>query len=243
MLKIGHQDFRPYDISQFGVSDFNYFAVDISILCPSKNLSVFQNNITALHDLASDPEHIEILVKLDSDVATSKLYVAFLSTLKFKWKLLVYDKGNAYNDLHIFYDDLAKLSFGQTLWLFNDFLHMHTPQWDIAIRSSRNVFEDNIYVMQTKTCNHKHSRFSKLVSSPLISQEMYMRLGMIAPNRKYAEFLNSVGESVKRMLYKDEILVYKQEQHRDTSSSFPLEPYKDVSDDEIVLAVKSLNIL
>lgn len=207
MLKTGHPDFKLYDISQFNIADFNYFSVDISILCPSTNLSYFIENISSLHQTCFDPEHVEILVKLDADTASCKDYVSLLNSTKFRWKILMYSKGRGRSDLHVFYDDLAKLSFGRTVWLYNDFLCMNTKNWDQLIRSYRNCFSDNVYILHVNGVNVKKTRIYPAFYCPLMSQEFYQRLGMISINRRYAEFLNKIGDKLGRTVYRDDISV------------------------------------
>lgn len=241
MLKMGHPDFRPYDITQFNITDFNYFSVDISVLCPSTSLADFKRNISRLNEYSDDPEHIEVLVKLDSDNRQAKEYVTFLMSLRLRWKIVVYSKGNGYNDLHVFYNDLARLSFGNSLWLFNDYTYVDTPHWDSKIRSERNKFNDNIYVLYVNGTNQKRTRSSVAYHAPIVSQELYLRLGMVGINRKYADFFYRIGKVSNRILQTDVVICNSLDPHEPRFSS-SLHPYEECTDKTISDKVKELNI-
>lgn len=119
------EGFDPGDTSNFVPYDFNYFSSKISILYPSFEFDLFYKNITQLSKLSDHQEYVEVLVGLTNDDRVCD-YVSCLSGTKFKWKIVYYCNKDSIE----IYDDLARLSFGKFIWLFNDLNFVQSANWD-----------------------------------------------------------------------------------------------------------------
>ena len=77
----------------------------------------FANAIQSLVNTCSSPGEVEILVKLDTDDGTLPEYVRVLNECPFVYKVLLYDRMQAYWSLFINQNDLSKQANGGVLAL------------------------------------------------------------------------------------------------------------------------------
>lgn len=110
----------------------------MSVILPTrKRVEPLKRAIGNLIDLADEPEKIEILLKVDSDDQET---IDILPTLPDQVKSIVYPRFRGYADLHIFANDLARISQGKWLWGYNDDCILYTKGWDTIIKEYGDKF-------------------------------------------------------------------------------------------------------
>jgi hypothetical protein len=159
----------------------------------------------------SSPGEVEILVKLDSDDATFSEYVRILTGCPFSYKILLYERMQAYWSLFVNQNDLSRQANGDVLWLFNEDNEITGGDWVKAFRESRTVYPDNIYVC------HVPGMYPKLGNcvSPAYSREWFDVLGIVSPHVYSDRFLcyvsNKVGRGLRTPLV--DSIVFKHRTH------------------------------
>lgn len=177
--------------------------IDATLMFPTRteNWDAINDTMKGISDTCSDKQKIEILIKIDSDINHYK-YIKILESYKFQYKILSYPRYGAYNDVHLFDFDLAKISRGKCLWLIGDDVSIQ-GDWLGAIQKSRNKFNDNIYTMYFQELRGRGRRLgAKCIGNafPILSREFYKCLGYICTNRCADRFIRLVSGLLDRSI-------------------------------------------
>lgn len=146
----------------------------ISILCPSRQRAgLLRKSLASL-----GPVH-EVLVRIDDDDPDLERYEAIEGITLLKGERLGYERLNEY------INELAAISTGDWLMLWNDDAIMETPDWQKPI-------DDFDPEMPAVLNVHKpqHNYF------PLISREFYERLGEYSPSPNSDSYVAEVARLV-----------------------------------------------
>ena len=171
----------------------------VSVIMHSRGRpNLFMKSIASLVKTCSNIDEVEIIMKLDSDDATIPEYLDILNKCPFSYKILVYDRMEAYWSLYIFQNDLSRIANGDVLWLFNEDNQIVSGDWLHAFRESRNVFPDNIYVCHVPGNTSKKS--GKCVS-PAYTREWFQVMDMVSPHVFSDRFLSVVAGQLGRFLH------------------------------------------
>lgn len=177
----------------------------VTIALPSTNGSHrLEKSIASFVSTCSNLAGIEIIIKIDPQ-DDAKDYMDVLKATGVKWKIIQYDKLGGYNDVHLFHYDMAKISTGQLIWTLGDDLSV-VGDWYYYASLSRNIFKDNIYVCYFQE-QRKINRAKFGASFPLISREMYKKMGYIGINRHIERFYRDLSYRIKRQIHCREVLV------------------------------------
>ncbi len=169
----------------------------VSVIMHSRGRpDIFRTSITSLINTCSNPSEVEVVMKLDSDDSTIPEYMSVLNEGPFSYKILVYDRMEAYWSLYIFQNDLSRIANGDIHWLFNEDNQILGGDWLSAFRESRNVFPDNVYVCNVPGNN---SKVGKCVS-PAYTREWFQVTGIVSPHVYSDRFLSSVAGAIGRFL-------------------------------------------
>jgi hypothetical protein len=178
--------------------------IDISILMACRNNhSQFKDALNSLSTLCSNKSKVEIILKVDLDDQI-KFYRSKLNESGFPFKILEYDKMDGYNDLHVFYNDLAAISSGKLLWLSTDDVIVESANWDSIIikeyeeeLAKRKEITDNIFIINFKN----NSDIFPPQRAPMVTREFYKKLGYLSPYRAWDKYLNIMASMSNRRLY------------------------------------------
>lgn len=100
----------------------------ISVLIPTRGRDErLRRTVAVLMDKAEDPSRVEILLRVDEDDPAAYEPGAI------PWRVVRGPRGRGYRDLHLFYDELARVAAGQWLYIYGDDVTMQTPGWDRII--------------------------------------------------------------------------------------------------------------
>ena len=151
----------------------NSISMLVSILLSTRErFDLMIESITSLYDNAKDPSRIELLLKLDDDNYedyTSRMDEIYQITPNVKF--VISNRREGYDSLHLFINELAGVSEGEFLLLWNDDAQMLTEGWDeyVAEHSGK------LCVLQIDN-NHFHYIF------PIIHRKYYEILNHISLN-------------------------------------------------------------
>jgi len=112
----------------------------LSVIIPSRERTKeLIETINSFIQLANNPNDVEFLIKLDTD---DESMIHNINLFPGNTKVLVADRKNGYHDLHLFVNDLCKLSNGDWILLMNDDAKMVTKDWDLEFKNI-NPYEYN----------------------------------------------------------------------------------------------------
>jgi hypothetical protein len=177
-----------------------YEDTDISLLMASRNNhGPFRESVDRFASTCTNPERVEFLVKVDSDDDVG-FYRKALSKTGIKYKIVLYDKMDGYNDLHVFYNDLWKISNGKILWMCTDDVVVDDGDWFAKIMGTRDVvYSDNIYIANFIGCGE----FFPPQRAPAITKELANAIGYVSPYRAWDKYLNALGSAIGRRVSVD----------------------------------------
>ena len=181
--------------------------IKISLLIPShKAGSDFKRMLKSFSKTCEGRRHeVEILVKIDPD-DDRNFYAERLTYSGFKWQIIQTPRLKGYNSLHIFYNDLAKISSGDLLWVASDDLFItRAANWVDSIWSTRNTFPDNVYVVHVDIDGKGAGSKNNVI--PIMSREMYNRLGHISQSRANDKYVNFIASRIKRIVKVHDVAV------------------------------------
>jgi len=154
---------------------------------------------TALDSLVatcSSVNDVEILMKVDSDDSEVPRYLEVLQSIPFHSKLLTYDRLDAYWSVHIFQNDLSRVANGTVLWCFNEDNTIVGGDWVKALKETRNIYPDNVYVVKVPGAPPRKYK----TVAPAYSKEWFDVLGIISPHIYSDRFLCNMATSVGRFV-------------------------------------------
>lgn len=157
--------------------------VTLSFLLPSrKRFSYLKETITSLLDLASNPDKIEILVKLDYDDEESLSRISELPRID-NLKTIVSTRRNGYQSINLFQNELYALSTGNWLMSMNDDALMNTKDYDLYYEQCPLEMPHTIFHLHTERsggmelfccCNRKWCEVQGGFFSPCLYSDGFM---------------------------------------------------------------------
>jgi|SRR5277367_363715 len=104
--------------------------IRISVLCPTRGRpEMLKKSIASLLDNADDPDQVEILLAVDPDDESS--YDDVLNIVGISaWPA---PQRFGYQNLHRYYNELARQAYGEWLFIWNDDAIMKTSGWDTVV--------------------------------------------------------------------------------------------------------------
>lgn len=154
----------------------------VSILLSTRErFDLMIKSITSLYENASDPSQIELLLKLDNDnfeEYTKRMDEIYQITTNVK--IVISDRRDGYDSLHLFLNELAGISEGEFLFVWNDDAEMVSEGWDdyVAEHSGK------LCVLQI---DNNHFSYPELIEHgvyifPIIHRKYYEILNHISLN-------------------------------------------------------------
>lgn len=160
----------------------------ISVLIPARNgYNALEKCINSIYDNESKQNNINVIVKMDNDDTTT-----INSLLSHKYfnniTLLVSDRLKGYQDIHNFYNDMAKLQEDSDFFLiFNSDAMINTQNWDLLLNG--NNPSDYLIIHH----NRVHGRGGGDYFFPIISQAYYKLCGFISLVYDYDGYLYNMA--------------------------------------------------
>lgn len=107
----------------------------VSILLPTrKRPAHLCAALDTINSFATNKQDLEFILKLDDDdQETIDLVQKFKSLIKIK--TLVTERGRGYGDLHLWYNEMARMATGDWLFPFTDSARMTQEGWDTLIET------------------------------------------------------------------------------------------------------------
>jgi len=145
----------------------------ISVMVPVApgHVSLYKKAARSLLNSCSDMSRVEFLVKVDT-VKDKKECELFLSSTGVSFKV-IYNKLSGYSMIEKYCQQMAAQASGDIFWGFGDDTTV-TGDWVKVFLKTRNVYNDNIYVINSRPWAH-------ICFVPAMSREWYNSLGYFAP--------------------------------------------------------------
>lgn len=106
----------------------------VTILCPTRGRPEYlAQSIDSLFSLAKNPSCIELLFKIDDDDETTLEVVKHIGSMVPNTQALVSPRGNGFQDIHLWYNQLSSVASGDWLLVWNDDAVMRTEDWDLKL--------------------------------------------------------------------------------------------------------------
>jgi len=154
----------------------------ISILLSTRErFDLMIKSITSLYNNAKDPSRIELLLKLDDDnyeEYTGRMGEIYQITKNVK--IVISNRREGYDSLHLFLNELAGVSEGEFLFVWNDDATMTTEGWDEYIAE----YSGQLCVLQIDNNHFSYSELSEhgVYIFPIIHRKYYEILNHISLN-------------------------------------------------------------
>ena len=167
---------------------------NISVLIPARDdHNLLLEGVNNILSTANNPDEIEILIKMDSDDASTALAIPHLPA---NCKTIIYPRGRGYGDLHIFYNDLGRLSIGKWLIPLAADSRMETMNWDTEILS---IDANRPVVIWPNLSQPEYNKHFPYVS-PIVSRRIFEHWGHfgLAPQiDSWLEIVSNNGGLIK----------------------------------------------
>ena len=163
----------------------------VSVLIPSINgFNLLSECIESLFNNSTGLNDIEVIIKLDiGDPTVLKINELPYPT---KLKILVYDKGLGYGDIHTFINDMAKVATGDWLQPLNDDTIMKTKNWDKLLER----FDYNRpLILRHESCAGRVGDIGDYYF-PYISRKYYDTVGRITGCPSYDGYLLMISNEL-----------------------------------------------
>lgn len=146
----------------------------VSMLLPSRDRpEKMLKSVTKLIETSIAPEQIEICVRVDEDDPSTLAVLHKLYDIHTNIKIRVGDRMDGYESLHHMYNELAEISTGTFLYLWNDDSYMKTEGWDLILSD----YTDKCSWIMTGT-HYDYSSFN--TSFPCIHRKLWEVMGRFA---------------------------------------------------------------
>lgn len=169
--------------------------IKISILMSTCRPERFKKTVKQLADTCSDPEVVELLVKVDTEDNALQAYQEILLASPFDHKLLCFPRLNGYWSMYIFVNELGKMARGDIRWHFADEVTIKSPNWVDILLNTRDIYSDNIYMFNPRG-NKEHPKWTAL---PVYSKEWFNVLGFSSPFPEVDVFLVKLALRLQRL--------------------------------------------
>ncbi len=195
---------------------------------PSTKFRVFPKIVNSFVSTCSNPQMAELIIKIDSEDCVENTMldkcISFLSKIPMKYKIVCYPKFQGYNSHIYFYNHLALLADGHTIWPMD--VPILEGDWLSLFAKSRGTFEDNIY-----TINMVGNSTSKN-GIPAISVEWFRFFGCFAPINCGDRFVRALGYKINRIIH-DHTVIFRHRSKRTRKLRKALRIHKSVLKDLI----------
>lgn len=186
------------------VTENNYHGVDVSLLIsvPAGRLGSFKNTVKSFVDTCSNPRVVELIVKIDAEDGSFMFgeCLSVLSKIPMRYKVVCYPRFGGYDSVYYFYDHLAQLADGHTIWATD--VPIIKGDWLSLFSNARGIFDDNIY-----TINVVGNKIS-MNGLPAISVEWFRFFGCYLPIHSGDRFVRSLGHRIGRNI-DDQTIVFR----------------------------------
>jgi glycosyltransferase involved in cell wall biosynthesis len=187
----------------------------ISICCPSRGRpELAMRLINTVYNTVSDKSKVEFLFYLNEDDPTLEQYKQSLDS---KHYIVGPDQSTCFS-----WNQLAERSQGDIVMLAGDDIQFQTPNWDLEIEKTFNMFEDRICMVvpwdgngKGKGVEHKHKTVPVIVGDePIGAPHFFVHknwintLGYFAPPFFWHWYVDSYTQTVSRKLKRCILLPY-----------------------------------
>jgi len=173
-------------------SQLNHNSIDngvvVSILIPSRERpKELCNVLKNISETLKEPSNVEVLVRLDEDdkLSLKKQEEFFKAAGLVNLRILVGPRKRGYYDLHIFVNELASVSKGDFLLLFNDDSIFTSIAWDIELLKRRN----ELAVFNTSTPENLQRNIF-----PVVHRHIFEIIGHFAQSPFNDAYIQEVAE-------------------------------------------------
>lgn len=169
-----------------------------SVLIPSrKRYEYLYASVEKLINTASNPENIEILIRIDND---DKDTISKIATFPKDWNIMwvVGNRYDGYKDLHIMFDELCRLSTGEFYWLWNDDVIVKSDGWDDVLRE----FINKLCVIRTM-----HRTWTDGYEVPIVSKMIYNITGHFSLFTYNDDYIHHLIEEIKKEYFNFDIRI------------------------------------
>lgn len=155
-----------------------HYTFDIAVLLATRaRTTALQRSIHSVFELAADPHSIQLMLAFDRDDHTGLKFFnetlqLWLDQRDIIYSALMFDPMG-YENLHGYYNGLAKNSDSDWLFVWNDDAVMETPGWDHVIKNHTGEFK--LLAVHTHQ-EHPYSIF------PIMPRQWYELTGHISPH-------------------------------------------------------------
>lgn len=180
----------------------------ISILLPARGRpQQLRKSLDSLISLAYRPRDIEFLVKVDEDdvetLRTAEDIGRVMISMGIQFQLCVGPRGRGYYDIHLWLNEMIKISKGDWLFSWSDDVYMQTQGWD-GFLISPNVggnpvgLRDGIfmYMIANPARPQNHEFFA-------LRREVFDVLGHVSLDCHADTWLGSVMKIIERSAFVD----------------------------------------
>jgi hypothetical protein len=154
----------------------------VSILLSTRErFDLMIESITSLYNKAHDPTRIELLLKLDDDNYEEYINrVDEIYKITPNVKIVISNRRNGYDSLHLFLNELAGVSEGEFLFVWNDDAKMISENWDVYVAEHCG----KLCVLQIDNNHFSHPELSEhgAFIFPIIHRKYYEILNHISLN-------------------------------------------------------------
>lgn len=178
----------------------------ISVLIPTrKRLSRLQRCIKSFEENTKNYSKIELIFKIDvDDNETFNFLINY--NHKIDTKYIFSDRLNGYGNLHDFYNEMAKISSGYFLYIFNDDIYMKTFGWEEIIEKYKNKFcilAHNTYLLDNSPAVINQTNRNKIFTenfngNPIFPKKIFELWGFISLNPMVDFWISTVVKILKQ---------------------------------------------
>lgn len=169
--------------------------IKVSVLMCTFRPDRFKACIKQLAKTCSNPENVEVLIKIDTERTELQQFQDTLAGSPFSHQILCSPKLNEYWSLYLFLNQLSKLARGDVFWYIADEMNLKSHNWYETLISTRNVYQDNIYLFSPRG-NKIHPKYTGV---PAISKEWFNTLGFLSPFPEVDVFLVKMAMRLQRL--------------------------------------------
>jgi len=174
-----------------------------SVLIPSRRrIERLQETIKRLFDNATNPNAIEVLVRLDRDDLQTYEHIREFSN---EWdiKFIIGDRYQGYRDLNKMYGELCKIAVGTFFWLYNDDVDIETVGWDEFLWQ----YEKKVVIIYPTQIR---STTATGVEVPILHRKIYDLVGHWALTRYNDDWYSELVKGIKEKYSGINVIANKQ---------------------------------
>ena len=175
----------------------------VSIMIPVRGrVDKFEKCVGSFASTGSWKHKTEFIVKVDTDESTVP-YCDILSKYGYDFKILQYSRPRGYNDLYVFWNDMARLSQGESLWMMNDDVTIREGDWMAVISKTAKSTKGRFIGMcrEVKKTEYVEAERGR-TGYPIIGRAVYEQMGCLCQSaiccdRMLRDIASATGCTVK----------------------------------------------